>query len=264
MRIASYNINSVRARMDRLVPWLKEDQPDVVCLQETKSTDDQFPRMELESLDYAVAHVGQSSYNGVAILSRVGLDDVDTALPGDDEDTEARMVAATCGGLRVISVYVPNGRSVDSDHYQYKLRWLERLYEYLNSGHSPDEPLVLCGDFNVAPEPRDVYDPAAWEGRVLYTEAEKKAFRKLLDWGLVDAFRLLRKEDDLYTWWDYRMGAFWQNRGLRIDHMLVTRPLAGAVMEAEMVRDMRKGKKPSDHAPICIALDMEPSVAGSE
>ena len=153
---------------------------------------------------------------------------------------------------------------MDSDHYRYKLRWLERLHGYLDGGHSPEEPLVLAGDYNVAPEPRDVYDPEAWEGRVLYTEPEKAAFRKLLDWGLVDAVRLVRTEDDLYTWWDYRMGAFWQHRGLRIDHLLVTQPLASVVTGAEMVREMRKGKRPSDHAPMAVDLDWEPSADGAE
>lgn len=264
MRIVTYNINSIRARMERFIPWLEEEKPEVVCLQETKSTDETFPWTELESLGYEVAHVGQTSYNGVAILSRLGIEDVDEALPGDSEDKDARLVAATCGDVRVISVYVPNGRSLESDHYQYKLRWLERLHSYLAEGHSPDEPIVLCGDFNVAPEPRDVYDPALWEGRVLFTEAEKQAFRKLLEWGMVDAFRLLRKEDDIYTWWDYRMGAFWQNRGLRIDHLLITKPLVPQVTEALMDREMRKGTRPSDHAPVSIELDLEPSGTGAE
>lgn len=254
MKIATYNINSIRTRLPRLLDWLGRERPDVVCLQETKVTDDLFPRPELEALGYRVEIHGQPTYNGVAILSLAPLGEVRRGLPGDDEDKQARYLAATVDGVRVIDVYVPNGSEVGSDKYAYKLAWLERLRRHLEWDHAPGEPLVLCGDFNIAPEDRDVHDPRAWAGKVLCSDPERAALRGLLDWGLTDAFRAREPGEGHYSWWDYRGGAFWRGQGLRIDLHLVTPPVAARVREASIRRDERKGDKPSDHAPVVLEI----------
>ncbi|HXH82988.1 MAG TPA: exodeoxyribonuclease III [Candidatus Tectomicrobia bacterium] len=268
MRIATWNVNSLRARLDKVAWWLERAQPDVLLLQETKLADGDVPAELFASAGYAVAHHGQGRWNGVAIASRVGIDDVVTnfGLPlradptpevSDDEPlAEARMISAVCGGIRVVSLYAPNGRMVDSPFYHAKLAWYERLARWLAEARDPGEPLVLGGDFNVAPEDADVWDPAACHGGTHVSPPERAAFARLCAWGLTDAYRLRHPEPGRFTWWDYRAGNFHKNFGMRIDHLLVSAPLAPRVVWAEIDREARKGKPvPSDHAPLVVDLD---------
>ena len=259
MRIATWNVNSLLARMARVEEWLEYARPDVLCMQETKVADAAFPTMAFSALGYESASHGDGRWNGVAVLSRVGLDDVAAGFGGPADDQGARLVAATCGGIRVHSVYVPNGRSVGSEHYEAKLAWLAELREHLAAECKPSDPVAVCGDFNVAPEDRDVWDPAAMEGSTHVTEPERRALRELEEWGLVDAFRAWRPEEGLFTWWDYRAGNFHKHMGLRIDLVLLSRPLADGVGFALVDRNARKGKQPSDHAPVFVDLDGGPS-----
>lgn len=253
MKIASWNINSVRARLDRLLSWLQRHRPDLLCLQETKVVDHDFPRLEIESLGYRVEAYGQKSYNGVAMLARQELQSVARGLSG--AGTEARLIEATVAGLRVVNVYVPNGSEVGSDKFLQKLSWLDRLVSHIAASHTPASPLLLCGDFNIAPEDRDIYNPERWRGKVLASEPEREKFRALLAWGLVDSLRRLTEEGEIYTWWDYRAGAFRRNWGLRIDHFLATKPVAERVRAMHVDREERGGDKPSDHAPLVAELD---------
>ncbi|MEE8304649.1 MAG: exodeoxyribonuclease III, partial [Candidatus Tectomicrobia bacterium] len=226
MRIATWNVNSIRARLELVLQWLEQDGPDVVCLQETKVTDDLFPIEPLQDVGYQTMFTGQKTYNGVAILSRFPIADVRTVLPNAPGDDEKRFIAASIEGVRVINVYVPNGREVSSPAFQYKLDWMECLCTYLVSMYTLDDAVLLCGDFNLAPEPRDVYDAAKADGHILFHPDERAAFTRLLDWGLCDALRLHHHEAGLYSWWDYRAAAFRRNVGFRIDHLLLTPPLA--------------------------------------
>jgi len=254
MRLATWNVNSIRKRMPRLVAWLEAEKPDVACLQETKVEDAGFPTIELRALGYEIANVGERSYNGVAILSRVGISDVAIGMRDAADDAQARFLAATVGDVRVACVYVPNGQSVGSDKFAYKLEWLARLRRWLDANAKPAESLVVCGDFNVAPDPIDVHDPAGWEGQVLFHPAEREALRHICEWGLVDLYRKHHPEPGRYSWWDYRQLGFPKNRGLRIDHVLGTARAAVRCTSAEIQREMRKGKEPSDHAPVTIEL----------
>jgi exodeoxyribonuclease-3 len=258
VRIATWNVNSLRMRLPRVEEWLDYARPDVLCMQETKLADEAFPVMAFNALGYEVAFHGQGQWNGVAIASRVGLEDpVAGFSPLDEPDpVEARLLSATCGGVRVSSLYVPNGRSLTDDHYQYKLRWLAQIRQWLADHHRPSDPIALCGDFNIAPEDRDVYDPARFVGATHTSEPERAALADFYRWGLADAFRLLYDEPRLYTWWDYRAGDFHQGRGLRIDLQLVSEPLAKAVTWALVDRNARKGKSPSDHAPVLVDYDV--------
>jgi len=252
MRLATWNVNSVRARLDRVLAWLSRHEPDLLALQETKVVDDAFPRLEIESLGYRVETYGQKTYNGVALLSRTPLEDVTRGLTGEDPD--ARVIGARAGGIRVLNLYVPNGQEVGSEKYAGKLLWLDRLRSRLEEEHSPSEPLLLCGDFNIAPEDRDVYDPRRWKGKVLCSEPERERFRALLEWGLVDAIRSRTEEGGIYTWWDYRLSAFRRDWGLRIDHFLITNPLVSRVTSFTVDREERGGEQPSDHAPVVLEL----------
>jgi exodeoxyribonuclease-3 len=268
MRIATWNVNSLKARLEKVSWWLERAWPDVLLMQETKLADAGAPVAEFRAAGYELVHHGEGRWNGVAIASRCGITDVVTnfgeplhpALTpevGDDEPlAEARMVAATCGGVRVVSVYAPNGRSVGSSFYEAKLAWYERLAHWLELAADPAAPLVLGGDFNLAPEDTDVWDPQACHGGTHVSPRERDAFFRLCRWGLVDAYRLHHAETGRYTWWDYRAGAFHKNFGMRIDHLLVTRPVASRTVGAEIDREARKGKPiPSDHAPLVIDLD---------
>lgn len=260
IRIATWNVNSLRARMPRIEEFLGYAGPDVLCMQETKVTDAAFPAMAFQALGYdCVHHGGSGRWNGVGILSRVGLEDV-TAGFDDDPEAESRSIAATCGGVRVCSVYVPNGRQVDSEHYQAKLDWLGQLRTFLDRSADASADLVVCGDFNVAPEDRDVYDPAKFVGETHVTEDERKALRHILDWGLVDVFRQCQPEEELFSWWDYRAGDFHNHRGMRIDLVLASLSLAGRATMAYIDRNARKGKLPSDHAPVIVDFS---TVAGA-
>ncbi|HET7487163.1 MAG TPA: exodeoxyribonuclease III [Acidimicrobiales bacterium] len=253
MRIGTWNVNSLKIRLPRVEEWIAEARPDVLCLQETKLADAAFPALAFEALGYRSAHHGSGRWNGVAIVSRVGVDDVvDGFCEGLEADPDTRLLSATCGGVRVHSVYVPNGRSVGSDHYAYKLSWFDRLRRHLDSTTDPASPVVVCGDFNVAPEDRDVWDPAAFAGSTHVTAEERQALAGLEEWGLVDAFRLLRPEERLFSYWDYRAGDFHEGRGMRIDLVLVSKPLADRVTFAVIDRSARKGKLPSDHAPVVV------------
>jgi exodeoxyribonuclease III len=258
VRIATWNVNSLKARLPRVEEWLAYAQPDVLCMQETKLADGAFPALTFGALGYESAHHGQGQWNGVAILSRVGLADVVAGFTdqAEDEQTEARLLWATCAGVRVASVYVPNGRQVGSSHYDEKLEWLGRLHRHMVSACDAQAPLVVAGDFNVAPDDRDVWDVTKLHGGTHVSPPERQAVADLLDWGLVDTFRLKRPEPGIYSWWDYRAGDFHQGRGLRIDLMLATRPLAERAQFALIDRFARKGKLPSDHAPVLVDFDL--------
>jgi len=268
MRIATWNVNSLKARLEKVVWWLERAKPDVLLMQETKLADTDVPTDTFAGAGYKLAHHGEGRWNGVAIASRVGIDDVVTNFGaplrapatedvGDDEPlAEARMITAVCGGVRVVSLYAPNGRVVGSPFYQAKLTWYERLARWLVETRKPEEALALGGDFNVAPEDADVWDAEACHGGTHVSEPERQAFARLRGWGLVDAYRLHHPERERYTWWDYRAGNFHKNFGMRIDHLLVTASIAGRTVWAEIDREARKGKPiPSDHAPLVIDLD---------
>jgi exodeoxyribonuclease III len=248
MKLATWNVNSLKVRLPHLLDWAAQAQPDVICLQETKVEDAKFPLMEIQAAQYSAVFCGQKSYNGVAILSRTPLTDVAIGMPGLVDD-HRRVIAGSLGDLRIISVYCPNGQSVGSDKYQYKLRWFAALNGWLKEELARHPRLAILGDFNVAPEDRDVYDPKAWEGHVLVSEPERAAFRALLDLGLKDSFRLFEQPEKTYSWWDYRVFAFRRNMGLRIDHILLSAPLAGSCSSSTIDREPRKREQPSDHAP---------------
>ncbi|MBI3799836.1 MAG: exodeoxyribonuclease III [Deltaproteobacteria bacterium] len=254
MQIVTWNVNSIRARKERVLAWVVAQQPDVLCLQETKVTDDAFPRTDFEALGYHVTVFGQRTYNGVAILSRTPPTEVVRAFADGEEEPEARFLTAVVSGIQVMCVYVPNGQVVGSDKFSYKLAWLSRLRRYLDRHCDPADLLALCGDLNVAPESRDVHDPAAWQDTVLFHSAARAALQELCAWGLVDAFRLHHTESGLYSWWDYRQLAFPKNHGLRIDHILVTAPLAARCTGARIDREARKGQGASDHAPVIVSF----------
>ena len=261
VRIATWNVNSVLARLPRLVEWLEQAAPDVVCLQETKVGDDAFPAEAVAPLGYAVAHHGEGRWNGVAVLSRVGIEDVARGLPGDpgfpDGSTlEARTLAATCGPVRVRSVYVPNGRTPDDPHYAYKLRWLEALRAAVAADAAGGRPFAVMGDFNVAPTDEDVWDPAVFVGSTHVTPAERAALAALLDEGLTDMIPRIAKGPHPFTYWDYRAGSFHKGMGMRIDLVYANAALAASVSDAWVDREARKGKGPSDHAPVIVDLDL--------
>jgi len=255
MVVATWNVNSVKARLERLRAWLAAHSPDVLCLQELKSTAETFPVLELEADGWHVAGAYQPTYNGVAILSRQPLQDVLVGLPDGEDDPQARLVEATVGGVRVISAYVPNGQEPGSEKYAYKLRWLDRLAAHLRARHRPDRPLVLCGDFNIVPRDSDAHDAAAWTGTVLLNPEVRARLQALLDWGLVDVVAARHPDGGPFSWWDYRMLAFPKNLGLRIDLVLATPGLAARCTDARTDRDQRKGEKPSDHAPVLATLE---------
>lgn len=256
MRFATWNINSLRARLERVETWLDEVQPDVVCLQETKLADDAFPALTFEAKGYECAHYGQGQWNGVAILSKVGLDDVVANFAdGIEPDPDARIITATCGGVRVSGCYVPNGRALDDDHYGYKLSWLERLRAHLDAEASPTDDVIVTGDFNIAPTDADVYDPAKFDGATHVSQPERDRLTAVCDWGLSDLFRNRHPDaDGVYSWWDYRAGDFHQGRGMRIDLVLGSPSVADRAEWAVIDRNARKGKQPSDHAPVIIDL----------
>lgn len=268
MRIATWNVNSLHARIEKVAWWLERAKPDVLLMQETKLADADAPHDVFREMGYELAHHGEGRWNGVAVASRCGLAGpvtnfgsplapAKTRDVGDDEPlAEARMISAVCGGVRVASLYAPNGRALGSVFYEAKLAWYQRLARWLGETRKPDEPLCLGGDFNVAPEDVDVWDPLACHGGTHVSERERAAFNRLRDWGLVDAYRLHHNESGRYTWWDYRAGNFHKNFGMRIDHLLVTAPVAERALWTEIDREARKGKPiPSDHAPLFIDLD---------
>ncbi len=255
MILAAWNVNSLTIRLPRLLPWLDATRPDVVCLQETKLEDAKFPVQALADAGYAAHYCGQKTYNGVAILARreLAVEDVRMGIDGF-ADEQKRVIAATVAGIRVVGVYVPNGQAVGSEKYQYKLAWYAALAGMLRDEIARHPDLAVAGDFNVAPEDRDVHDPAAWAGQVLCSEPERAAFRALLAVGLKDSFRLFEQPEKTFSWWDYRMLGFPKNHGLRIDHVLLSEALAARCTASRVDRNMRKGEKPSDHAPVLVEL----------
>lgn len=254
-RLATWNVNSLKVRQDRVEAWITEVEPDIICLQETKLSNSAFPAMSFAALGYDSAHHGEGRWNGVGILSRVGLDDVVVDFAdGGDPDTDARLVSATCVGIRISSVYVPNGRDPGHDHYQYKLRWLDRLAAHLAATTDPSAPVVVAGDFNIAPSDDDVYDVSKFEGATHVSKPERDRLSALMDWGLRDIGRDQVGTGGVYTWWDYRRGDFHEGRGMRIDLVLGTPSVADRVEWAIIDRNARKGKLPSDHAPVVIDL----------
>jgi exodeoxyribonuclease-3 len=253
MRLATWNVNSLKVRLPHVLDWLATNQPDVLCLQETKQEDHVFPAAELQQAGYHSVFSGQKTYNGVAILSKAAATEVAYGLP-DFPDEQKRLIAATINGMRTVCVYVPNGQAVDSDKYRYKLAWLAALHDWLKQELVRHPQLVLLGDFNIAPEDRDVYDPQAWAGNVLVSEPERTAFCALEALGLRDSFRLFEQPDKSYSWWDYRMIAFRRNIGLRIDHILLSAALAPNCTACAIDRAPRKLERPSDHAPVVVEL----------
>jgi len=251
MKLVTWNVNSLKVRLPQVLDWLAAHQPDVLCLQETKLEDVNFPAAEISAAGYQTVFSGQKTYNGVAILSKAPASDVVTAIPGF-VDVQKRVLAATIAGVRVINLYIPNGQSVDSDKYQYKLGWLEAMTAWLTDELARHPRLALLGDFNIAPDERDVHDPKAWEGQVLFSLPEREAFRRLVDLGLTDSFRLFEQPEKLYSWWDYRMNAFRRNMGLRIDHILLSPALAETCKSCTIDKEARKAERPSDHAPVMV------------
>ncbi len=249
MKIATWNVNSLKVRLPHLLDWLAANAPDVVCLQETKTEDANFPAAAIEAAGYRAAFAGQKTYNGVAILARAPLAAVTAGIPGF-EDEQKRVVTATAGGVRVVCAYVPNGQAVGSEKYEYKLKWLRAFRDWLRAELAAHPDLVVLGDYNVAPEDRDVHDPRAWAGQVLCSEPERAAFRAVLELGLKDSFRLFEQPDRSYTWWDYRMNGFKRGLGLRIDHILAGEALAAKCSACTIDLAPRRLERPSDHAPV--------------
>ena len=258
MRIATWNVNSVRQRIEHLQRYLREIEPDVLCLQELKCLDEAFPRMEIEALGYNVATHGQKTFNGVAILSKSPLEDVRTGLPGDETDSQARYIEAVISHgdrvVRVASIYLPNGNPVGTENYPYKLGWMDRLHAHAANLLRFEEPLVLAGDYNVIPAARDAADPAAWTSDALFLPQTRAKFQALLNLGFTDALRATTDAGGLYTFWDYQAGAWQRNNGIRIDHLLLSPQAADLLCDVTIDRDMRAAEKPSDHTPIRITL----------
>lgn len=258
MRIATWNINGVRARIETVLGWLEKSGPDIVCFQEIKSVDEAFPREAFERLGYNVATYGQKGFNGVAILSRLPLDEVSRGLPGDETDVQARYIEASVsvpsGSLRVASIYLPNGNPVDSDKYPYKLAWMERLRQHATGLLALEESTLLCGDYNIIPEARDCHDPAVWSGDALFLPKSREAFRAILNLGWTDALRAVDDRSGRYTFWDYQAGARPKNWGIRIDHILASPQAADRIAGVAIEDDVRDWDKPSDHVPVVVEI----------
>ena len=260
MRIATWNVNSIKQRIDNLTAWLAERTPDIVCLQETKCVDEAFPREPLEALGYNVAVHGQKTFNGVAILSKHKFDEVIPRLPGDHQDDHARFIEATVstarGVLRVASLYLPNGNPPNTDKYTYKIRWMERLFKYAHERLQLEEPLIMAGDYNVIPTTSDVYNPKVWESDALFLPQTREKFRTLTNLGLTDAIRAVSDDRGLYTFWDYQAGAWQKNWGIRIDHLLLSPQAADRLTAAGIDKPVRGLPDPSDHVPVWCELDL--------
>lgn len=260
MKICTWNINGVKARLDNLMTWLKDSAPDIVCLQEIKSEDEAFPRDGVESLGYHVETHGQKGFNGVAILSKLRFDEVNRGLPGDDDDAQARFIEGVfttdAGALRVVSLYLPNGNPLGSDKFQYKLAWMRRLESWARKRLELEEPLLLAGDYNVIPEPIDARNPDAWREDALFQPESRQAFRRLEHVGLTDAIRATTGAADLYSFWDYQGGAWQKNNGIRIDHILLSPEAANHLSSASIEKHVRGWEKPSDHVPVCVEMNL--------
>jgi exodeoxyribonuclease-3 len=250
MKVATWNVNSVAARLPLVLKWLEAARPDVLCMQETKCTDDKFPAEAFAESGYQSEVYGQRTYNGVAIVSRTGATDVRRGFADDEEGAHARLLAATVKDVRIVNVYVPNGQAVGTDKYRFKLEWMKRLRALFDENYKESEQVLLCGDFNVAPEERDVHDPDLWQGRILFSKRERAALSEIKGWGFTDAFRMHTEEGGHFSWWDYRQGSFRRNAGLRIDHIWVSSPLAARCTGAWIDKEPRGWERPSDHTPV--------------
>ncbi len=263
MKIATWNVNSIKQRIDNVVAWLKEREPDIVCLQETKCVDEAFPREPFEALGYNIAVHGQKTFNGVAILSKLRFDEVTPRLPGDDGDDHARFIEAVVstatGAMRVASIYLPNGNPPDTDKYAYKLRWMDRLFHYTDERLRLEEPLVLAGDYNVIPAAADVHNPAAWAGDALFLPQTRGRFDAVLNLGVTDAMRATTDAAGVYTFWDYQAGAWQKNWGIRIDHLLLSPQAADRLAACGIDKHVRGWEKPSDHVPVWIEIGTAPA-----
>jgi len=250
MLLVTWNVNSILARMPVVLRWLDAVKPDIVCMQETKCTDDKFPLLVFQERGYQCQLFGQASYNGVAILTRTTCETSHRGYPGDDETAQSRLITSTVEGIQIVNVYIPNGQAVGSNKYEMKLAWMRRLRTFLDEHYDPTKPVLLCGDFNVAPEDRDVHDVRLWTGRIMFSEQERATLQQIKDWGFTDAFRLHDEAGGKFTWWDYRAGAFRRNLGLRIDHIWISDPLVSRSVRTWIDVEPRKWEKPSDHAPM--------------
>jgi len=254
LKLATWNVNSLKVRLEQLLDWIVAGAPDVICLQETKLDDPKFPVADIEAAGYQVVFSGQKTYNGVAIVSRLPATDVVRAIPAF-VDEQKRVIAATIGNVRVVNAYVPNGQAVDSDKFHYKMDWLSAFTQWLGDQRRHHSRIAVVGDFNIAPEERDVHDPKAWEGKVLFSKAERDKFAALIELGFVDSFRLFDQPEKSFTWWDYRLNAFKRGMGLRIDHILLSQELAQRCRGVSIVKEMRGLERPSDHAPVVADLE---------
>lgn len=255
LSIATWNVNSIKARLANVLDWLKTAGPDIVLLQELKCEESAFPRLEIEALGYRTAVVGQKSYNGVALLAKAEIEDVSTALPGDADDHQARYVEATVAGVRVASIYLPNGNPVETDKYRYKLAWMDRLARHAERLLDTEMPVVLGGDYNVIPAPEDCYSPAAWAQDALFTPETRAAFRRVLNLGYTEAYRVLHDDRGAYTFWDYQQRAWDLDNGIRIDHFLLSPQAADRLVDCRIDREPRGRQKASDHTPVVVSLD---------
>jgi exodeoxyribonuclease-3 len=254
MKIATWNVNSLNVRLPQLAAWLKAVEPDVLCMQETKCVDESYPYQEIFDLGYHSAFYGQKSYNGVAIISKDAPEDVVKGFPDDEEDSQKRLIAATVNGIRIVNTYIPNGSSLGSDKFEFKLDWIQRLRHFFDESYSVSEDVLLCGDFNVAPDALDVWNPPAWEGHIHFSKPERAAIYYIKQWGFVDVFRQLNGDVKEFSWWDYRAGALQRNHGLRIDHVWTSKALAEKCIACRIDKAPRLLEKPSDHAPVIAEL----------
>lgn len=252
MILASWNVNSLSVRLDHLLTWMKENKPNIVCLQETKSVDEKFPCEAIANLGYQCEYFGEKTYNGVAILSDRPIGKIQKGFVGEPAANSKRFIEAEIDGIKILNSYIPNGQAVGSEKYIYKLNWLKSLKEHLEKMHNPGDPTILCGDFNVAPEDIDIYDPAAMAGTIMCSEEERLALDEIRSWGFIDAYRLHEQGAGNYSWWDYRMAAFRRNMGFRIDHIWITQPLKDKCIRSWIDKSPRKLERPSDHAPVAV------------
>ena len=255
MKLATWNVNSITARLPLVLKWLESTRVDVLCLQETKTVDEKFPAQAFADIGYEAAAYGQRTYNGVAILSRSPAQDVQRGFPDDDETAHARLLAATVEGVRVVNVYIPNGAFVGSDKFFFKLDWMRRLRAFFDESYKKKERVLLCGDFNVAPEERDVHDPKQWQGKILFSRREREALSEIKDWGFEDVFRLHTEEGGHFSWWDYRAGSFRRNAGLRIDHIWTSEKLAADCKASWIDKEPRTWERHSDHTPVVAEFE---------
>ena len=250
MKVATWNINSINIRLEQLLRWCETNQPDVVCLQETKCVDEKFPFTEINNAGYEVAFVGEKSYNGVAILSKHEINDIQKNFADDALEAPKRLIAATVKGVRIVNTYIPNGTELWTDKFTFKLDWLQRLRRFFDENYDPSEYVLLCGDFNVAPDERDVWNVGFWEGKLHFSKPERAAIHHVKQWGFVDVFRQINGDEKKFSWWNYREGAFFKNQGLRIDHIWTSKPLAEKCVGCWIDRKPRGAQRPSDHAPV--------------